>query len=254
MKHSHTGHSLTALLAVGVLSLASISAPAAELAGTVQGAKRPITGSTVTLFAAGTGAPKQLAQGKSDDSGAFSLTYGDAPADSVLYVIAKGGTPKAAAGKGPNDAIGLLAVLGSTPPKRVTVNEFTTVASVWTSAQFLKGDALSGHKLGLRIAARNVPNFVDLETGEWGEAIQGPLNSGQTPTMATFATLADVFAACITRVSDDTCGGAPSLRPRRRRATPRRHANRSGVDRAQFLVQARACLRATRSLLSDRVG
>ena len=206
MKHSHTRHNLTALVAVGVLSLANISALAAELAGTVQGAIQPIAGSTVTLFAAGTGAPKQLAQGKSDDSGAFSLTYGDAPADSVLYVIAKGGTPKAAAGKGPNDAIGLLAVLGSTPPKRVTVNEFTTVASVWTSAQFLKGDALSGHKLGLRIAAGNVPNFVDLETGGWGEAIQGPLNSGQTPTMATFATLADVFAACITRVSDKACG------------------------------------------------
>lgn len=93
--------------------------------------------------------------------------------DSVLYVIAKGGTPKAAAaGKGASEGIALLAVLGGTPPKKVTVNEFTTIASVWTSAQFLKGDVLSGTALGLRIAAGNVPNYVNLETGGYGDTIQ----------------------------------------------------------------------------------
>jgi hypothetical protein len=61
----------------------------------------------------------------------------------VLYVVAKGGTPKGGASEGVNDAIALLAVLGSTPPKTLTVNEFTTVASVWTSAQFLEGDPIS---------------------------------------------------------------------------------------------------------------
>jgi len=51
-----------------------------------------------------------------------------------------------------------------------------------------------------------VPNFVDLGTGGWGEAIQGPLNSSQTPTMANFATLADVLAGCATRAANDACG------------------------------------------------
>jgi hypothetical protein len=64
---------ITAFATVGFISLTNTSALAAELSGTVQGAKQPIAGSTVTLFAAGTGAPKQLAQGKSDDSGAFAL-------------------------------------------------------------------------------------------------------------------------------------------------------------------------------------
>jgi hypothetical protein len=59
--------------------------------------------------------------------------YADAPADSVLYVVAKGGTPKAAAANGPNAATGLMAVLGTTPPEKLTINEFTTIASVWTS-------------------------------------------------------------------------------------------------------------------------
>ncbi len=89
--------------------------------------------------------------------------------------------------------------------REVIVNEFTTVASVWTHAQFLDGTAIQGNPLGLHIAAGNVPNFVDLTTGGWGEAIQGPLNGGQTPTMANFATLADLLAGCTTRVVEDAC-------------------------------------------------
>jgi hypothetical protein len=185
------------------LPFAEVRAMAVELAGNVQGAGLPIAGSTVTLYAAGTGAPKQLAQGKTDDSGAFKLDAAPTPSDSVLYVIAKGGTPKAAANKGANDAIALLAVLSSTPPNTVTVNEFTTVASVWTSAQFLEGDVLSGQALGLRIAAGNVPNFVDLATGGYGGTIQDALNSGETPTMVNFATLANVLAGAVTQVTPD---------------------------------------------------
>ncbi len=106
---------------------------------------------------------------------------------------------------GDNPAIAFVAVLGRNPPARVTINEFTTVASVWTNAQFLDGIAIKGNALGLRIAAGNVPNFVDLETGGFGRMIQDPLNSTQTPTMANFATLANVLAGCVTRVKDDAC-------------------------------------------------
>src|SRR5262245_8847141 len=92
-------------------------ADAADIACKVQGAGGPIVGATVTLFAAGTGAPTQWAQGKTDDAGAFTLDAGKAPPDGVLYVVAKGGTAKTAAGKGANDAIALIAVLGAAPPK-----------------------------------------------------------------------------------------------------------------------------------------
>jgi len=175
-----------------------------ELTGSVQeAAGKPIAGATVILYGAGTGAPAKLAEGKTEDQGGFKLDASHAPTDSVLYVVAKGGTPKAGRSKGTNDAIRLLAVLGSTRPKSVTVNEFTTVASVWTSAQFLEGDVLSGHLLGLRIAASNVPNFVDLETGGYGGTIQDALNSAQTPTMANFATLANVLAGAVIQVTPD---------------------------------------------------
>src|SRR5271167_2736647 len=104
---------LLAAALVGALALMNNCAAAADLSGSVQGAGQPIAGATVTLYAAGAGAPTQLAQGKTDDNGAFTLAVDSAPADSVLYVVARGGTPKVAADKGANDAIALLAVLGT---------------------------------------------------------------------------------------------------------------------------------------------
>ena len=98
-----------------------------------------------------------------------------------------------------------MTVLGSTPPAKVTINEFTTIASVWTHNQFIDGTAIKGSPLPLRIAAGNVPNFVDLATGGWGTTIQDPLNSSQTPTMANFATLASLLAGCTTQVTADAC-------------------------------------------------
>jgi streptogramin lyase len=184
-----------------MVAFAQVRAMAAELAGNVQAAGFPIASSTVTLYAAHPDAPAQLAQGKTDENGAFSLNVDQTLADSVLYLVAKGGTPQAAADKRPNDAITLMAVLGTELPNTVTVNEFTTVASVWTSAQFLEGDGLSGQPLGLRIAAGNVSNFVDLATGGYGSTIQDALNSGETPTMANFATLANVLAGALTQVT-----------------------------------------------------
>jgi hypothetical protein len=149
---------------------------------------------------------KQLAQAKSGNDGRFELRTAETPGkDVVLYVVAKGGVATITKGSGDNPAIALLTVLGNKPPAKVVINEMTTVASVWTNAQFLDGKAIKGNALGLRIAAGNVPNFVDLQSGGWGSAIQDPLNSSQTPTMANFATLANLLSGCATRVTVDAC-------------------------------------------------
>jgi hypothetical protein len=182
------------------------AAAAGQLQGQVLGGGAPIANSTVTLWAASAGAPRQLAQTRTGADGRFALNASAPGTDAILYLVAKGGTPAANKGGGDNPAIALITVVGNRPPARVTINEMTTVASVWTNAQFLDGTALKGHALGLKIAAGNVPSFVDLQSGGWGATIQDPLNSGQTPTMANFATLADVLAGCVTRVSADACG------------------------------------------------
>jgi hypothetical protein len=183
----------------------SFSAIGAEIEGQVLGGGAPIAKSTVTLWSAGADAPRQLGQAQTGDDGRFTLSF-QRPSgpEGISYLVAKGGEPTAHRG-GDNPAIAMLSVLGNTPPAKVIVNEMTTVASVWTHAQFLDGVAIKGHALGLKIAAGNMPNFVDLQTGGWGTAIQDPLNSGQTPTMANFATLADVLAGCVTRVTADAC-------------------------------------------------
>jgi hypothetical protein len=178
---------------------------AADIKGQVLGAGVPISQSTVTLLAASAGPPKQLAQTKTDSDGRFVI-HGTGTPDSSLYLVATGGVSAANQGAGNNPAIALITVVGSKPPAKVVISEMTTVASVWTNAQFLIDSTLLGQPLSLRIAAGNVPNFVDLETGGWGDAIQNPLNSSQTPTMANFATLADLLSGCVTRVKADACG------------------------------------------------
>src|SRR5271163_677020 len=195
--------SVVALVALA-LSLPGAARAADNIEGQVLGGGAPIAKSTVTLWSASADAPRHLAQTQTGDDGRFSLSADPSPGSS-MYLVATGGVPAANQAGGNNPAIALLAVLGSARPAKVTINEFTTVASVWTNAQFLDGTALRGNALGLRIAAGNVPNFVDLATGGWGDAIQSPLNGPQTPTMANFATLADALAGCVTRVTADAC-------------------------------------------------
>jgi uncharacterized protein (TIGR03000 family) len=180
---------------------------AGEFAGKVQGAGSPIAGSAVTLYAASEDKPMPLAQGKTGADGTFTLDVGqDKLKDSagkVLYLVARGGTPKAAAGKELNDALVLLAVLGTKLPQSATVNELTTVASTFTAARFLNGDSLSGKSLGLRIAAGNVPNLVDPVTGGWGKVIIDPYNSTYTTALANLNTLGSLVSAFCTVADDD---------------------------------------------------
>jgi hypothetical protein len=193
---------LGTLLVASVL-LAVLASAVDSIQGRVLGGGAPIASSTVTLWAEGADAPKQLAQAQTGNDGRFEVRV-SASEDVILYLVATGGEPTANRG-GDNPAIALMTVVGSRPPASVVINEMTTVASVWTHAQFLEGTTIKGHALGLRIAVGNLPNFVDVETGGWGGAIQDPLNSGQTPTMANFATLADLLSGCVNRVKADAC-------------------------------------------------
>ena len=174
------------IFAIGVtVTLTAAPASAQQIEGQVLGAGAPIANARVTLFAATSDAPAQLSQTQSGPDGHFTLPSTRVPGGEViLYLTATGGEPAANRGSGNNPNIALLAVLGPNPPAKLII----------------KGNALS-----LKIAAGNVINFVDFQTGGWGAAIQDPLNSGQTPTMANFATLADVLSGCVTRVTADAC-------------------------------------------------
>ena len=197
--------SRSALVAALALICAG-TASAGTLNGQVLGAGAPIANSTVTLWGASAGAPKELAQARSGADGRFTMTFADAAAAGTsLYLVAQRGQPTANRAGGDNSRIALMTVLGAKAPARVTINEMTTIASVWTHNQFIDGAVIKGQPLQLKIAAGNVPSFVDLATGGYGGVLQDPLNSGQTPTLANFATLANALAGCVTQVKAEAC-------------------------------------------------
>src|SRR5262249_60635324 len=99
---------------VVVFFLAAIRPNAADVIGKVQGANRPIVGSTVTLYAASSRALAQLAQAPTDDNGSFKLSVSKMPGNSVVYVIAPGGKQKATATPGAKKAIRRFALPGCT--------------------------------------------------------------------------------------------------------------------------------------------
>ncbi|MGA2370778.1 MAG: hypothetical protein ACLP3R_06885 [Candidatus Korobacteraceae bacterium] len=194
-------------LVLGVVTLFVLLAGAASAAdsikGQVLGGGAPIAKSTVTLWEASADAPKQLAQTKTNDDGRFEVRAKGVHSGAILYLVANGGVAKASKSGGDNPAIALLAVVGSNPPASVTINELTTVASAFTNARFINGDAISGNPLGLKIAAGNVPNLVDPVTGTWGKVLMDPINSYMTTTMATLDTLGSLITASFTVANDD---------------------------------------------------
>jgi hypothetical protein len=207
MRSNDKGGAIAALMAMALLGWVSGPAAAAvHIEGQVQAGGGAVAGSTVTLWTASTDAPARLAQTQTDADGQFIVSVDQTPSgEPSFYLVASGGTPAVNKAGGDNKAISLLAVLGGISPAKVVVNEFTTIASVWTHNQFIDGTAIKGSPLALRIAAANVPNFVDLSTGSYGTTILDALNGGQTPTLANFGTLANVLAGCTTRVKADAC-------------------------------------------------
>lgn len=118
---------------LGLALFATQSTLAATINGKVLGAGAPIADSTVTLFAASASNPQQLGQARTGADGDFSISSTAVPSGSILYLVAKGGRPTRSTTSSENPAIALLAVAGATTPAGMVINEFTTVASVWTT-------------------------------------------------------------------------------------------------------------------------
>jgi hypothetical protein len=203
MNHEMHKNLTLAVLAAVTLFITGPAVAADSIKGQVLAAGAPIVKSTVTLWEASAGAPKQISQTKTNDDGRFEIRTKGAHGDAILYLVANGGVPKASKNSTDNMAVALLAVLGSDPPTDVTINELTTVASAFTTARFINGEAISGNPLGLKIAAGNVPNLVDPVTGKWGKVLLDPLNSSMTTTMANLDTLGSLITASFTVANDD---------------------------------------------------
>ena len=95
-------------------STCSPAAAAVRIQGQVQAGGGPVANSTVTLWAATTGEPKQLAECQTGSDGQFQLATDETDGvDASLYLVAKGGVATNSKGSASNPAIALLTVLGN---------------------------------------------------------------------------------------------------------------------------------------------
>lgn len=188
--------------------------------GKLFGGQQPIGGATIRMYAVGAtgyGSPAVSVMNSgvtvttaTDGSGSFVLTgkYTCSPEQRV-YLTATGGD----AGSGPNPAIGLMAALGRcgdlTASTFISMNEVSTVASVWALAPFMSGPANIGAPAtnisGLNNAMSDVAALSNLSTGTAGGS---SLPAGTVMPIAAINSLADILAACI-----NSDGGAGSTCP-----------------------------------------
>jgi hypothetical protein len=155
-----------------------------EVTGYVLYAGGPFTDASLVMYAAGTGSPTKVAEGRTGKKGEFKLKVTPSKDAAAYYIIAK------------NDKnVALALLLKADFPGQVTINELTTIASAFTAARFINGEEISGNTLGLKIAAGNVPNLVDPVTGGWGKVLLDPINSTQTTTLANLNTLGNLLYA-----------------------------------------------------------
>ncbi len=215
--------------------LAPALAQAATLSGSVVDGTSPLASLGVALYATDPSRPSQcpsvLGATATAADGTFAISYvAPAAADTVLYVIADGGSVDAAgqfprAGKcrsfkGPVVLASLLGVVGSTAlPAQVVVNGRTTVAAAFALAQFIDRAKVAGKWPGIQNAVGMGGNLVDTTTGDVGSVLGSAPNGTETETLGSFNSLANMVSACVASSSACTTLFAQATPPRGPRPT-----------------------------------
>lgn len=188
------------------------------LQGQVHGGQQGVVGSTITAYATGNAgygsASRQLATTTSGANGSFSLSAASqCQTGDNVYIVATGGDP---GGTGANNSalammVGLGPCSGISNATKVSMNELTTVASVWALAPFMADSAHVGTSATNPVGLANA--FASI-TGKLVNTATGVVPSASLPTTVTLPTseintLADILAACINTV-DGTAPAAHS--------------------------------------------
>lgn len=193
-------------LAVSVIAIVpGLSAPVqarpagarAVLSGVVDSGGVPLAATPVTLYRTSQGGAPPISLGSSltGADGSFRISYAQQGGTSFfLYVIA-----------GPPSAVRLAAVVGPPPvPRKVVVNELTTVAAGFALAQFIGPRGIAGPAPGPQNGAQMAADLADATTGAPGRVLVTPPNGKQTSTWRTFYSLANMLVPCVRSAS--ACG------------------------------------------------
>ncbi len=195
-------------------SSAPVSVVGVNMHGSVHGGQQPVTGASLQLYAAnqtGYGAaafPLLTTAVTTDNSGSFSITgdYTCPSASSQVYLVATGGN----SGSGTNAALSLMAALGScgnlTAATYISMNELTTVGSVYALAPFMSSptqmSTSATNVVGLTNGFAGVNKLVNFTSG----SLTGTtLPAGATLPVAELNTLADIIASCVNSNGGSSC-------------------------------------------------
>jgi sugar lactone lactonase YvrE len=205
---ARSGRRTMGLAAIACLLLVTAVSPpeagAAELQGRVLSGARPVASAPLVLHRAapGAGRPATLARARTARDGSFRLHFrARARRGAAVYVTV--GWPSAGPSASRNGAGGgatrLAAVLAARIPRRVVVNERTTVAAGYALAQFIRSGRIAGSSPGLGNAASMAANLADARTGRVARVLSSRPNGRQTSTRRTFNSLANMLVRCVRR-------------------------------------------------------
>jgi len=201
-----------------------VPAPSTALTGYVQAGKQEVSGASVSLYAVGSsgngaGATNLLpAQAiVSDANGAFSIPseYTCPSANTLIYLVTRGGTASASAGV-LNKALTLITAVGAcgsvNAAKPVFVNELTTVAGACALSLFLGEDANVGssatNSLGLQNAFALAANLAGITTGS---APGSSLTFSAKLELAKLNSLAAILSTCANSSGGNACSSLFSM-------------------------------------------
>lgn len=206
-----------------IATTSAITAQSITVTGRVLGGQQPINQSIIQLYAAGNtgyGSAAIYSAGTSllgnhvvttSGNGDFNITgdYTCPSATTEIYIEAIGGVPIAGQAANPNiinlAALGPCGKLSSTT--YITIDELTTVASVWALAPFITGPSNIGtspnNSRGLTNAFASVDKLVNTQ---FGTLIGPALPPGATIPSTELNTLADIIASCINSSGGGTAG------------------------------------------------
>jgi streptogramin lyase len=161
---------------------------------TVLSAGKPVSNAQVMLWHAQPEAkPKMLAQSRTTMTGQSQFSSSPAPDSGFYYFTSKGGEIDGA--EVPRYAG--LAVLRSDQQGAITINELTTIGSLWPlAAQFDNEQGISGLANGLLLGSQHVQNLIDVSTGSFGATVLNGSNLTFSETVARMNTLAALMSLC----------------------------------------------------------
>jgi len=178
------------------------------LSGVVHGGQQPVTGSTVTLYAAGAGgdgsSASALTTAITGSSGTFSFTANSysCTSNQQMYVVATQGNPGLTPSTVNNAQLSLVTALGACgnlkPTTNIAINELTTVAAASALANYATSYAAIGSASGDATAMANAFTLAgELVDTSAGTVPGSTIPASYTSPASEIYTLGDIIATCV---------------------------------------------------------